>query len=29
MRGLFSAVDPGDNFNPGKVVPAERITVEG
>jgi alkyldihydroxyacetonephosphate synthase len=29
MRGLFSAVDPGDNFNPGKVVPAERISVEG
>jgi alkyldihydroxyacetonephosphate synthase len=29
MRGLFSAVDPGENFNPGKVVPAERITVEG
>lgn len=22
MRGLFAAVDPGDNFNPGKVVPA-------
>ncbi len=20
MRGLFSAVDPGDNFNPGKIV---------
>lgn len=29
MRGLFSAVDPGDNFNPGKVVPAARIGVEG
>lgn len=29
MRGLFSAVDPGDNFNPGKVVPAARVTVEG
>ncbi len=28
MRGLFSAVDPGDNFNPGKVVPAERELVE-
>jgi alkyldihydroxyacetonephosphate synthase len=27
MRGLFSAVDPGDNFNPGKVVPAERERV--
>jgi alkyldihydroxyacetonephosphate synthase len=29
MRGLFTAVDPGDNFNPGKVVPASRVTVEG
>jgi len=22
MRGLFAAADPGENFNPGKVVPA-------
>jgi len=29
MRGLFSAVDPGENFNPGKVVPAARVTVDG
>ena len=29
MRGLFSAVDPGENFNPGKVVPAARVTVKG
>lgn len=29
MRGLFGAVDPGDNFNPGKVVPGARISVEG
>ena len=28
MRGLFAAVDPGENFNPGKVVPAARSTVE-
>ncbi len=27
MRGLFAAVDPGDNFNPGKVVPAARERV--
>lgn len=28
MRGLFAAVDPGENFNPGKVVPAARELVE-
>ncbi|MGN6273937.1 MAG: FAD-binding oxidoreductase [Protaetiibacter sp.] len=29
MRGLFAAVDPGENFNPGKVVPtAARSLVE-
>ena len=27
MRGLFAAVDPGENFNPGKVVPAARERV--
>ncbi|TXK19932.1 FAD-binding oxidoreductase [Homoserinibacter sp. GY 40078] len=29
MRGLFQAVDPGANFNPGKVVPVDRVRVDG
>ncbi|MFT4028325.1 MAG: FAD-binding oxidoreductase [Protaetiibacter sp.] len=27
VRGLFGVVDPGGNFNPGKVVPASRADV--
>ncbi len=29
MRGLFASADPGENFNPGKVVPEVRVNVEG
>ena len=28
MRGLFASADPGENFNPGKVVPEVRARVE-
>jgi len=27
MRGLFAAVDPGENFNPGKVVPEASVSA--
>ncbi|QEO08854.1 FAD-binding oxidoreductase [Protaetiibacter larvae] len=29
LRGLFASADPGENFNPGKILPGVEVRVEG